>query len=97
MRLVINNTAAGITNDSMGAIPSMYDFNYHGGPGPERGVHLVGGTGAILPVHRGKIVNMRLQARSLDSSTTHMGVLAQERGTRVNIWLNFKRNPSYNP
>jgi len=96
MRLVINN--GGITNDACGIIPAMYDHNFKTDPvgGPERFLHLVGGTGSLQKAHRGKVVNMRLQARSLDSVNV-TGKLGQAAGTRVNIWLNFKRNPSYDP
>lgn len=95
MRLVINN--GGITNDSAGIIPAMYDVNFPaGGPGPVRETFMVGGTGNLQNAHKGKIVNMRLQARSLDAGA-HPGILSAPRGTRVNVIINFKRNPSYNP
>lgn len=90
MRLVIDE-GSGVV-DTMGIIPADYDFNYFGGPGPERVTHLVGGTGLLAARHRGKIRRFRLQVRSYDSGN-HSGHLAQERGTRVNVLLNFKRVP----
>lgn len=90
MRLVIRD---GSTSEAMGIIPADYDVNYKGGPGPERFTHLVGGTGIIPPQYRGKVVRMRLEVKSYDGSSAHPGVLAAERGTRVNLWLNFKRYP----
>ncbi len=90
MRLVIDE--GGGTVDSMGCVPADYDFNYKGGPGPERVTHLVGGTGTLGSRHRGKEVRMRLQVKSYDAGA-HPGHLAQERGTRVNVILNFKRFP----
>lgn len=94
LRLVINNGA--ITNDDCGIIPAMFDVNYTGGPGPERAVYLVGGTGVLQPSHRGKVVNMRLQAKSRNVGADP-GNVTSAHGTRVNIWINFKRNPSYDP
>lgn len=93
MRPVINNGS--IQNDPCGIIPSEYDFNYKGGPGPERNLHMIGGTGTLQPAHRGKVVNFRLQTRSsaTDWISAHPGKLYQTRGTRVNIWINFKKYP----
>lgn len=90
MRLVIDE--GGGTVDSMGVVPADYDVNYHGGPGPERFTHIVGGTATLASRHRGKVVRMRLQVRSYDSSN-HSGHLAQERGTRVGVILVMKRFP----
>jgi hypothetical protein len=91
MRLVMNG------NDDGGAIPTEFNINYESHPGPIREVFMVGGTLAIPKSLRGKIVNMRLQARSLVDDWAHNGHLHAGDGTRANIWINFKLNPSYDP
>lgn len=91
MRLVMNGS-----NDG-GAIPTEFDVNYESHPGPIREVFMIGGTLAIPTSLRGKVVNMRLQARSLVDDWAHNGHLHAGHGTRCNIWINFKRNPSYDP
>lgn len=93
-RLVINNGA--ITNDACGIIPAVFDVNWGGSVvDPLRSIYLVGGTGALQTAHRGKVVNMRLQFRSRDSSEP--GNLQANQGTRCNIWINFKRTPVFDP
>lgn len=89
MRLVMAGTDAG------GAIPAEYNVNFEEHPGPIREVLMVGGTVALSPARRGKIVNMRLQARTLGSTSSHTGKLKANDGTRCNIWINFKRAPVF--
>lgn len=84
-RLVVSGTPTG-------SVPTDYDFNYNGGPGDERTVVMIGGTEYLEPSVRGKIVEMKLQARST-SGGSHSGKVKCRPGTRVNVWLNFKRYP----
>lgn len=96
-RIVVNNTVAGIVNDDCGIVPTMYDVNLSWltqltTPGPIRDTMMIGGTGILASAHRGKVVNFRMQAKSRDSSV-HPGKLAAANGTRVNVFINFKRYP----
>lgn len=78
-----------------GVIPTEYDVNFPGGPGPARETIMIGGTFSIIPSLRGTVVPVKLQAISNDNSPTHPGRLVCGRGTRINIFLNFKRYPVY--
>lgn len=95
MRIAMS--AGSVNNDPGGAVPARYDVNFpQNGPGPIRELFMVGGTVFLQPALRGKVVTMKLQARSLDAGN-HPGKLKTAIGTRVNVMINFKRNPSYNP
>lgn len=84
-----------VAGDPANSVPTDYNFNYTGGPGPERHVIMIGGTESLGANVRGKIVNMRLQARSTGNDPSHPGKLMCNAGTRVNVWINFKRFPVY--
>lgn len=89
MRLTVQDDAA------VGSVPTEYDVNFPtGAPGPLRQVFMIGGTESLSPTVRGKIKTFRLQARSKNAGA-HPGKLICDRGTRVNIWINFKRHPVY--
>lgn len=90
MRLV-----AGPSADPGGVIPTEYDVNFPGGPGPARETLMIGGTFYLAPALRGTVVTMKLQAKSNDNSATHPGKLVCSRGTRIAIWLNMKRSPVF--
>lgn len=80
-----------VDNQPTNAVPVEFNVNFPSGIGDIREIFMLGGT-VLLPASvRGRVVNMRLQARMLDAF--HPGKLICEQGTRVNLQLNFKRFP----
>lgn len=90
-RLVMS--ADSITNDTGGAAPVIYDWNYTGGPGLQRMPVVIGGTLALQTGLRGRVVKMKLQAMSTVNNAQHPGKIIADTGTQANIWINFKRTP----
>lgn len=82
-----------VQGEPTGAIPTVFNVNMPTGIGNIRDVMMVGGTESLKPSWCGRVSTMKLQARS--TSSTHPGLLRCDPGTRVNIWLSFKRFPVY--
>ncbi len=99
LRPVINNVDAGITNDTAGIVAAGFDERYSwlnallGVNDKFRQTYMLGGTGVLNPAHRGKLVNVRLQAHSLSSASPFSGWLKASSGTKVNVTIVFKRYP----
>ena len=73
----------------------MYDFNYHGGPGPERDQIVAGGGTISIPSSiRGKVKRFRMNARSLGVPASHTGTLSVYRGTLLRLEVQFKEQCS---
>lgn len=87
-------TNGGSTNIYMGS--SMYDVNYHGGPGPERIPIVLAGTMGPFPAAiRGKNTRFRTQFKLRAGSPTHTGHLSLSSGTTLYMSVNFKQFPIY--
>lgn len=79
-----------IDNGALYSSAVMYDFNYHGGPGPEHMSIVVGSTVAIPSAMRGKNKKFTVDARSLAVSPTHTGTITLHRGSLIEMEITFK-------
>jgi hypothetical protein len=76
--------------DVVNSVPTNFNENLDGQT-RYRTILMIGGTEYLDPSIRGKVVTVKLQARSTASGLG--GRLRAEPGTRINMWLNFKRYP----
>lgn len=74
--------------------PAIYNYNYARTIGPEQYLTAVAGPVTIPASLRGKVVTLRLQARSLANDSAHPGRFITHQGCYVTAQLNFKRAPS---
>lgn len=80
-----------IGNGELYTPATMYDLNYHGGPGPERDAIVAGAGNLQIPsAMRGKCKRFRLNARSLAVAPTHPGTIQCYRGALIRLEINFK-------
>ena len=74
--------------------PTRYNYNYARTIGPEQYVTTVMGSFPIPSGKAGKIVNLRMQGRSLsNNASTHPGTMTTHTGCYVHVQINFKRTP----
>lgn len=76
--------------DIVNSVPTDFNENLDNGV-RTRPILMIGGTETLTSSVRGKVVPLKLQARSTFNGAG--GRLRAEPGTRINIWLNFKRYP----
>jgi hypothetical protein len=84
-----------IGNGELYSPTTMFDFNYHGGPGPERDQIVAGGGSIAIPSSlRGKVKRFRMNARSLGVPSSHTGTLSVYRSTLLRLEVMFKEQCS---
>jgi hypothetical protein len=82
-----------VAGETTNAIPTDFKVTVPSGISGLHSTIMCGATESLNQSWCGSVVNMRMQARSSDSSKP--GDLECTGGVRINIWINFKRFPVY--